>query len=323
MVAGIWSIDMEYLEDEGIITWIQLFAIGDTTTVVYGLLFWFIFMSLKYHKYNKYNDTYLSFILSILPRCDHETWISTCQLNKSWTRLVARGFTLGFDGQFYMAALLYCDSGDAMMLRMTLNSFLGAVVSILFFKEAFTLWMVLAFVLGIVGLILICQPSFIFDTSTSDSISWFAILLVLLSSSSRTIDKTVVKMSHANDSKYNSNSNELETIDTDGDEGVHWLPMVVIPYFITSLIAWTELALFAMYKYYVNESTTLWYDFNITSVNSIAVSGICLFGAIDITTPDRLAASFSGDINRYIFAAEAAYFPNYSHTWWCNKNSNN
>ena len=40
---------------------------------------------------------------------------------------------------------------------------------------------------------------------------------------------------------------------------------------------------------------------------------MALFGAIDITIIGTLAALFAA-INRYIFAAEAAYFPNYSDT---------
>ena len=92
-----------------------------------------------------------------------------------------------------MIGFIFLDSGDAMLIRTTISSLVMLIIGISYFGETLTKWLILAFIIAIIGLALTIQPAFLFDTSIDDQISVVGLIIIFASAIFRALDKTVIK----------------------------------------------------------------------------------------------------------------------------------
>ena len=145
--------------------------------------------------------------------------------------VISYGISNAIASESIVISLIYFDSGDAMVLRTAFTTFGGLLIGVLFFKENISKWIVLAFILALVGLLFIWQPNAIFSSSITDSnsISWQAFLFTLIAAIFRVLAKSIMKQS--------------------GNIKIHWMAMLMIQYLISSLVATIVLVILICYYY--------------------------------------------------------------------------
>ena len=96
---------------------------------------------------------------------------------KPWILSISRGFAMVLQDLCCIISLIYVESGDALLLKTTFSSFFSIILGVILFGERFTIIIFLCCVVSIGGLILICQPQFLFSSDNeSDGISWLGIV---------------------------------------------------------------------------------------------------------------------------------------------------
>ena len=153
-----------------------------------------------------------------------------------WKLLLMRGICNAFSFQLYVIGLLFCDSGDAMLIRTSLSSFGVFIVSVLAFGEKLGIWVFIAFFFAFSGLLFVCHPPFTFTgefdfdnddiqtvnfwSSEADGVSIWGVLMVSGSATFRIGSKYIIKRS--------------------GKLKVHWLVMNIATFIITCSFAIIE-----------------------------------------------------------------------------------
>ena len=238
ILVGFWTLEIQYLEDSGL-TWVQTFVICELSNLAYSCLFGFLFQSYQYYYQYHYNyyeneglnndnykgkNSYTKFLFSIFPE------FKSSNDYLQWKTLIIRGITLGFTMQFYVIALLYLTAGDCLLLRTMIAAFTLMFVAIIYFKENVTFLVYIAFIFAIGGLILVCQPSFIFTYENSNNgVSALGLLFVFLSAFAQSGNKSLMKYS--------------------GKIKLHWLSVLIIGFIMSALLALINLLLVSCYYY--------------------------------------------------------------------------
>lgn len=272
LLAGIWTIDISYLEKEGL-TWIQMFVIAETSCLLYTSFAWITYMLYQW-KYNydsiiekNVNCTsFTHYLLSIFPS------ISDVE---SWKPIIGGGLCWGFGFQFYVLGLFYCDSGDSILFRTTFASVGVVIAGMIAFGEKISISVVMSLLLAIFGIALVCQPSFIFNNDSNDnsrgSVSMIGLVYLFLSGSAKTCSKTLVKYS--------------------GNLNVSLWALMIGNLIVTTIFSWVEFICVCVFHYYKDGKKTflaqtfgtkIWYsDYDTGSTTGITIiTGIVLYGVI-------------------------------------------
>ena len=284
--AGLWSTLISYLENHGL-TWVEMFFFSQVTILICNCFLWLAIFSYRYYFGNIGTDEFLydaipshdgvndmendkkdveagmkptrkinfvSYIFSIFPSISTTT-------RKEWTTLILRGVAVSGEIVFYMIALMYIQSGDGMVLRTTFSSFFGIFFGVLLFGEVLTIVIVVCLVVSVGGLILVCQPEFIFSNeNSSDEISGIGIVFVLLSATCRTGDRILMRYS--------------------GDINVHWLTMLIIPYSVGVIWGIIQLVCMILIDGTSNMSD-VWYNWSPTSGQDYGLTlGVAFYGIL-------------------------------------------
>ena len=134
-----------------------------------------------------------------------------------WKIIIFRGIMFSLNMICFFNAFLYCTSGDVLSLRTMLSTFGFVFLGIIKFDEKISCLTTAAFVIAVIGVILICHPSFLFGTA---GISWIGVMFIVLGSIFRVADKSGVKLSNFGD-KTNQ---------------THWLGLAIVTYGISACI---------------------------------------------------------------------------------------
>lgn len=249
---ALWTVETDYLKEQGI-TWLQMFFISQATTLVYASLYWICTMSWQYyHKFESISDeyTYIRYLMSIFP-----------SFNKSnsfvWTHLISRGVIAATGFQFYIIGLKYCQSGDAMVIRGVMLSLGLITVGKLYFKEEINAYILIALLLCILSLVLIVQPSFIFNHG-SNAVSWIGLLFLFISTIFRVASKSMIRHS--------------------SDLDVHWLAVILVG-LISGFIEVSFIFAIMAIGFYIKNGNinTIWWDWTSTGSKNIEINSILIY----------------------------------------------
>ena len=277
---GTWSSIVSYLETNGL-TWVQMALLAQCTAFPCICIMWVSMFISKYYFIKNDNDTFLYNELPPSENCDvnndncNNVYPSDSFLEylfsifpknkKSWILSISRGFAMAFEDLFCIIALLYVEPGDALLLKTTFSSFSSIFLGIILFGERLTIIIFICGIVSVGGLILICQPQFVFSNENdSDSLSWVGILFVIFASLCTTMDRLILRYS--------------------GDIQVHWLAMIIIPYFISFVYAIVQFLLILLVYYFKNmDLDEIWYSWSPFDDNEYGLTlCIVLFGIVVI-----------------------------------------
>ena len=268
LFSSIWTVNMTYLERQGLI-WIQVFAFGEFSNLCYSLLLWYTYSKIKYNKEiksetitNINNTPFKEYLFSIFPSKTDK---------RAWKLLFARGVCNAFSFQCYVIGLIYCDAGDSMLIRTTLTSFGVFIIGVLKFGEKFTILVLVSFVFAVGGLILICRPTFIFGSADIDGdhkidpanpganeLNPLGLMLILFSALFRISSKAIIKKS--------------------GKLNVHWIVMNIITFCVTNSVAVIEYIILGIYYNGINKH--IWYNWLNHSESGLVTFCIIIYGII-------------------------------------------
>ena len=155
---------------------------------------------------------------------------------------ILRGITNAISTQLCLIGFIFLDSGDAMLIRTTVSSLIMLIVGVIYFDEKLTKWLILAFIIALIGLTLTIQPEFLFDISIDDQISIIGLVIIVASAIFCALDKTVIKYS--------------------GKKGVtlDWFALLLISYFVTAVFGIIEIICLSIYYYVVDNGDVRWND---------------------------------------------------------------
>ena len=186
---ALFTIITQYVESRGC-PWYQALFFTEWMFLISMILYWFILYSFAYFCcYKNKSNINRKVALSIsdsdtLSRDSNSNSISSsnilpntmtyCQALfsdfssknftlKAWLILLARGFTGSFAGLFFVWSLEYIDSGDAILIQTVTVTIGNVLFGMLFFNEPKSKLIIFSLIICIIGLLLVCQPSFIFD----------------------------------------------------------------------------------------------------------------------------------------------------------------
>ena len=109
--------------------------------------------------------TYFETLVSLFPRDKNVG----C---KAWGLLILRGVYGSGSFMFYVAALAYISSGDDVLIQTVIVTIGNVVFGIILFKESKSRLIIISLIICLIGLVFVCQPSFIFEninTSNNDN----------------------------------------------------------------------------------------------------------------------------------------------------------
>ena len=188
---------VEYVEEVGA-TWHQVLF-----TNTWGNLFftcWYWILSFSYSYYYKPDDlkmTYnslASYLLSVFPPIDR--WHV-----KHWLVLILRGIFALFCAIFLCIGLIFVPSGDCVLIESVVASVTSFIFGFIFFKEKINVTIIFAFILFVIGITLVTQPTFIFK-SVTNATSPIGLLWVFLGSVLDGLTLVVIKWSKTVELSY-------------------------------------------------------------------------------------------------------------------------
>ena len=180
---------------------------------------------------------------------------------EKWLILIGRGIIVSLSYATYTIALIYCYSGDVVLLRSVTTSMGTIAFGVCLFGEK-PGWMVgVSFVLCIISVIFICQPSFIFTNSDVTPISGIGFLFIAMSCVFRLLGKVFTKYS----------KHKLD---------IHWLATTITSVAIVSVISTS--VFFFSWIYYgedINKVWYPWYKIHISGIRTADVKIVTFFVA--------------------------------------------
>ena len=208
------TISCQYLEEVGE-SWYQLTLFAESTYLILVMIYWIVIYSYKYYIVTKTTNTsisYMEILLSVFPSRNNDNIV------KIWVLLGVRGTIGAILSLLQIASLQYIDSGDSTLIQTVAITLTNFLFGILFFHEEKSVILFVSLFFCIVGLILVCQPSFIFDLSNTQysTISFVGFILAAMAGIGRAISNIISKESY----KY----------------GVHWLALVIAGAFVSVFI---------------------------------------------------------------------------------------
>ena len=225
------GVDLKYLENQGF-SWLSTNAI-----VQCGALFFCCLICFAWQMYTFYNNINSDGDDSIVSQSLGEHLFSVFPSksdSKSWRLLTMNGLAFSLQFEFYLLALSYIEVADVILIR-TLMSTIGlCIISIIFWKEKVSIYMIIAFVIALAGVFMVCQPSFIFGDK-SQEISWIGIIFVFIAAFWHVMDKVTVKLS-----KSKSQDNKID---------IHWIAVTIVPLIVTSIVALIQFIGVFIYNY--------------------------------------------------------------------------
>ena len=240
-----YTIEVQYLEESGL-PWIQVFVYSELSNFISACVFGFFYQLWHYHGASTSDPKqFLSYLFSLFPSKSMDNNNNTHY--QQWKVLIGRGISLGFATEFYMISLVYLSSGDAALIRTMVPQFGLLLIAIIFFDEKLSFAVCISFIFAVIGLLLVCQPSFVFNTINTQTISLIGLLFISVSSIAQICNKSFVKYS--------------------GNINVNWVAMMIIGFLISSIIALVNLlVVFVVYYYYIenelNVSKDIWINLN-------------------------------------------------------------
>lgn len=224
------AIQAQYLETVGKFSWMQMYLVAEFDNLFFIVIFWIVY-SLKTKQS----------LFSYFPK------FTKSNLNL-WFILIIRGICAASLYLFFVLALLHCNSGDAILIRAIITSVGNILIGVIYFKEQLTKWIIFSLILCIFSLILICQPSFIFNNlsiidiksnTNVKTMSFVGFLFILISGIFRVVNKSLIKLSKT---KYDT----------------HWLGVLIIGFVICFF---ESLIVFGLSLYiYDNNISHVWHS---------------------------------------------------------------
>ena len=217
--AALSSVNLKYLENQGL-SWLSTNAIAQCGALFFCCLIW-----IGWQMYTFYNNIGIDGNHSISSLKQHLFSVFPSKSDStSWRLLILSGLAFSLQFEFYLLALLYIEVADVMLIR-TLMATIGlCIIGVIFWKENVSIYMIFALIIAFGGVIMVCQPSFIFG-DTLNEISWIGVIFILIAAFWRVLDKITIKLSK-------SQNNEID---------IHWLAVTIVPLIITSMIALLQL----------------------------------------------------------------------------------
>ena len=192
LCKSIEAIFLEYLELKGAV-WYQIYLFSSVFGYICLIMYWLTSYTIQFSRNknkvennNTYNITYSAFLFALFPSLS----ISNLQV---WKWLAMRGIIGGLSWIFYVIALIFLKPGDFILLQTATITIGGIILGMMIFGEKFTIAMFFSLLLLIAGVILVCQPSFIFITDDSGNISGIGLFFAFLAGFSRVITGIAVK----------------------------------------------------------------------------------------------------------------------------------
>ena len=305
---------MEYLEAKGI-SWIQVYLFSEFVVGIVVILVWIISFSYNYiyykcnntnmdikffvSSYAYYGDvTYYNYIMSIFPDV-----LPLTECYKQWIALVIRTLLGLLLNVFLVASLLYCESGTMLLIETLTMTVATIVLGWTFFDEPIGKYVYSAFGICIIGIILVIQPDFIFNSGASDSdnCSWKGVVLTLCAGLTHGIMFSTVKW-----------TNRLN---------VSWASTVVVIKLIGTILL---VIVFAVCEEYLN--LQLISKYNLVEINGIYIytfmlisTGLLLLTYVVLST----IAYQIGHIGRLSIIGNINIIIAYLlQSWWLNQTNN-
>ena len=153
---SLMTVCAQYVENNGV-KWYIVLVFGEWIFFLCLIVYWITVYSYKFinisNNNNNNNISYFGMICSVFPDFS-DKWC--------WIMLLLRGICGSISLGCYMISLYYIDSGDAVLLQNVSVSVCSIILGKIFFGEKFNKFTLLALVLCIIGIILVCQPKFLF-----------------------------------------------------------------------------------------------------------------------------------------------------------------
>ena len=197
-----YSVLVQYIEHVGCPLY-QMFLMSSIMWLVSILFYWLILYLCEYYHYthhilnssntnmnvninididsasNRNSNNSVSYCTGL---CHDLSYSSIKQLScRALFILFLRGLTGSIAGLFFILSLVYLNTGDAVLIQTVIITIGNVLFGMYFFNETKSKWIFFSMIICIFGLILVCQPSFIFKSDSSSSVSIIGFIFVSMS----------------------------------------------------------------------------------------------------------------------------------------------
>lgn len=223
--GAICTVETKYLEQNSL-SWVQTFILCQISSLSFCCTFGILFQLYQYHSNQANFNPFIKHLLYVFPSKTNNNY----GFYHQWQTMVVCGLAWGLAMQFFTIGLLYMTAGDCLLLRIVISVIGIVLVAVIYFKERLTWPVYVAFCLALIGLILVCQPGFIFGNNDGDSVSLIGLLFVFIAGMCQTANKSFMKYS--------------------GTIEIDWLAMSIVKLTICVIISLIDLLCLIVYYYY-------------------------------------------------------------------------